>query len=88
MDVVLLAIGVVGVAFLALGLNIFFVNGRDFPETEVGKNKTMRSMGIVCTKCEEGRKYREAKRKIAAKNINPNNLKLDISSLGESAASC
>ncbi|HBH47520.1 MAG TPA: hypothetical protein DDX98_02720 [Bacteroidales bacterium] len=88
MEVVLLAIGVVGVSFLALGVNIFFVKGRNFPETEVGKNKTMRSMGIYCVKCEEGRKYRETKRKLAAKHINPSNLKLDISSFGESAPGC
>ena len=87
MEVILLAVGVVGISFLALGVNIFFVKGRDFPETEVGKNKTMRSMGIVCTKCEEGRKYREAKRKLATKNINPNKLSLDISSFRESAPS-
>lgn len=78
MEVVLLAIVVVGVAFLALGLNIFFVKGRDFPETEVGKNKVMREMGLNCVKCEEGRKYREAKKKLAAKNINPANLSLDF----------
>lgn len=80
MEVVLLAIVVVGISFLALGFNIFFVKGRDFPETEVGKNKTMREMGLYCVKCEEGKKFREAKRKIAAKNINPANLKLDIQS--------
>lgn len=78
MEVILLAIVVVGIAFLALGLNIFFVKGRNFPETEVGKNKVMREMGISCVKCEEGKKYREAKRKLAAKNINPANLSLDI----------
>jgi hypothetical protein len=88
MEVVLLAIAVVGVSFIALGINIFFVKGRSFPETEVGKNKTMREMGIYCVKCEEGKKHREAKRKLAAKNINPANLKLDISSIGESAPDC
>jgi len=78
MEVILLSIVLVGVAFLALGVNIFFVKGREFPETEVGKNKVMRGMGISCVKCDEGKKYREAKRKLAAKNINPANLSLDI----------
>lgn len=82
MEVILLTIVVVGVSFLALGLNIFFVKGRDFPETEVGKNKVMREMGLYCVKCEEGKKFREAKRKLAAKNINPANLTLDIQKLG------
>lgn len=81
MEIVLLSIVVVGVSFLALGINIFFVKGRNFPETEVGKNKTMRDMGIVCVKCDEGKRFRENKRKLAAKKINPLNLKLDISSI-------
>ena len=88
MEVVLLAIVVVGISFLALGVNIFFVKGRNFPETEVGKNKTMLEMGLNCVKCEEGKKFREAKRKLAARHINPSKLKLDISSFGESAPSC
>jgi hypothetical protein len=78
MEVVLLSIVLVGIAFLALGVNIFFVKGRNFPETEIGKNKTMRDMGIYCVKCEEGKNFREAKRKLAAKKINPANLKLDL----------
>lgn len=79
MEIVLLAIVIVGISFLALGVNIFFVKGRNFPETEVGKNKVMRDMGIFCVKCEEGKKYRQAKKILAAKNINPTSLKLDIS---------
>lgn len=88
MEVVLLTIGLVGFAFLAMGINIFFRKGSDFPETEVGKNKQMRQLGIYCTKCEEGRKWREAKRKHAAKHIKPGNLKIDLASFGDQASSC
>ncbi len=45
-------------AFLLLGLNIFFLK-RKFPETEVGKNKNMNKLGLVCPKCEEKRKCRQ-----------------------------
>ncbi len=85
MEVVLLAIGIVAVSFIGLGFNIFFVKGKTFPETEVGKNKNMREMGIFCVKCEEGRKFREAKRKLAAKNINPQNLTIDLGALNDTA---
>ncbi len=88
MEVVLLAIGIVAVSFVALGFNIFFVKGKTFPETEVGKNKDMRRMGIYCVKCEENRKFREAKKKLAAKNINPQNLKIDLSAINKTAPSC
>lgn len=83
MEVVLLAVGLVGFAFLAMGVGIFFRRNGSFPETEVGKNKHMRELGIYCTKCEEGKKWREAKKKHAAKNINPVNLKIDIAGLGK-----
>lgn len=83
MEVVLLTIGLVGFAFLALGVSIFFKKDGQFPETEVGKNKKMRELGIYCTKCEEGRKWREAKRKFATKNINPKNLQIDLVESGK-----
>ncbi len=80
MEVILLAIVVVGFSFLALGVNIFFTKKGKFPETEVGKNKHMRELGIYCTKCEEHKNYRKAiskrKPKIAAAT-----LKLDVDGL-------
>lgn len=79
MEIVLLSVGLVGIAFLALGVNVFFRKDGQFPETEVGKNKHMRELGIFCTKCEEGKSYRKMKRKLAAKNINPLNLTMDVS---------
>lgn len=78
MEAVLLAVGLLAIAFLGMGLNIFFRKGKAFPETEIGKNQKMRELGLYCTKCEEGRKWRKMKRLHAAKNINPQNLKIDI----------
>lgn len=80
MEVLLLAIVLVGFAVLALGINIFFRKEGKFPETEVGKNRKMRELGIVCVKCEEHRKYNEAKRK-RKPNLNPSVLKLDVDGL-------
>ncbi|MBN1118216.1 MAG: hypothetical protein JXA77_13490 [Bacteroidales bacterium] len=80
MEVLIAAVVIVGLSFLALGFNIFFRKDGKFPENEVGKNKKMREMGIYCVKCEEGRKFREAKRKQKAK-INVNSLQLDIERL-------
>ncbi len=82
MEVVLISIVLVGISFLILGVRIFFVKGGNFPETEVGTNRNMRQLGITCVKCDESKRYREAVRKRAAKNINPSFLKLDVSGLG------
>lgn len=82
MEVVLIAIVLVGISFLILGVRIFFVKGGNFPETEVGTNRNMRHLGITCVKCDENKRYREAVRKRAAKNINPLYLKVDVSGLG------
>lgn len=80
MEVLLLAIALVGISFVALGVNIFFRKEGKFPETEVGKNRKMRDLGISCAKCEEHRKYREIKRKKKAQ-INPAKLSIDIEGL-------
>lgn len=62
----------VTIAILALGVNIFF-RKQKFPETEVGKNKRMRSLGISCVKCDEMKKFREAQKF--------KNLRIDIKKL-------
>lgn len=81
MEVLLLAIALVGISFVALGVNIFFRKEGKFPETEVGKNRKMRQLGIVCAKCEEHRKYREIKRNKKVQ-INPSKLSIDVEGIG------
>lgn len=80
METVLLSIVLVGVAFIALGVGIFFLPSRKFPETEVGHNKHMRELQITCAKCEEKKRWREMKRKQAGK-IKPAELKIDLGQL-------
>ena len=73
----ILAVLLIGVAFLLLGLNIFF-RGRKFPETEVGRNSNMRKLGIYCTKCEEMKAWKQMQKKKSIK-INPSDLQIDPS---------
>jgi tetrahydrodipicolinate N-succinyltransferase len=77
MEVLFLAIALIGISFVALGVNIFFRKEGKFPETEVGKNRKMKGLGIVCAKCEEHRKYRELKRNQKVR-INPAKLSVDF----------
>jgi hypothetical protein len=58
----LLTIVLVALAFAGLGLNIFFRKDGRFPQTEVGSNKNMKNLGITCTKQDEMKIFREAKR--------------------------
>ncbi len=80
MEVLLLAVVILGISFLALGVNIFFRKEGKFPETEVGKNRKMRELGITCVKCEEHKKYRQTKRKKNVR-INPAKLTIDVEGL-------
>jgi hypothetical protein len=50
----------VGFSILLLGIGIF-VFGRQFPETEVGKNSNMIKLGLRCPQCEERKRYRKLK---------------------------
>ncbi len=51
--VLLLAIGLVGIAFLGFALNILIKKKGAFPETSISKNKAMQERGISCVKHEE-----------------------------------
>lgn len=62
MEIFILSIAIVGIAFLALGVNIFFKKNGKFPETEIGKNKHMRELGISCAKCDERKKWNAAQK--------------------------
>ena len=77
LKIILIAVVLIAFVFLALGISIFFRANGKFPETEVGKNKKMREMGITCVKCDEFRNWQKAKKKIPVK-IKPNELKLDL----------
>ncbi|PIE84651.1 MAG: hypothetical protein CSA07_00905 [Bacteroidia bacterium] len=50
---------VVGFAFLAFSLRIFFHHSHRFPE-DVGESKAMRERGICCPRVEDAREQRAA----------------------------
>ena len=80
MLVFLIAIVLVAIAFIALGVGIFFRKDGKFPETEVGHNRHMRELGISCAKCEERKNWNEFNKKQQPK-INPKKLKIDLNGL-------
>ncbi|OFY50112.1 MAG: hypothetical protein A2Y87_03685 [Bacteroidetes bacterium RBG_13_46_8] len=63
---------IVGLSFIFLGFNIFF-RRKGFPETEVGRNKEMRKMGLTCPKCDNIQNNRKLK---SAVRINPEKLRI------------
>lgn len=80
MKVFILAAVLVTIAFIALGIRIFFIKGGKFPETEVGRNRHMRKLGITCTKCDEKQQWNRMKQSKKTR-IRPSELKIDISQL-------
>ncbi len=77
MEVILLAVSLVAIAFLAIGFNIFFRKGGKFPETEVGRNKQMKDLGITCAKCDEISAWHKTQKRRKIK-IKPSELKIDL----------
>ncbi len=75
-QLILIAVIIVALSILLLGINIF-VFGRKFPETEVGKNKNMKRLGLRCPQCEERARYR----KLKPAKINTRTLAPDWSAL-------
>ncbi len=81
MKIFLIAVILIAIAFVALGISIFFRRNGKFPETEIGKNKKMRELGIYCIKCEERKDWNRRKKNKISK-IRPEKLKLDLSRMG------
>ncbi len=77
MKIFLIAVTLIAVSFLLLGISIFFRKNGKFPETEIGKNKKMRELGIYCAKCEEMKSWKKAGKNRKLK-INPGKLKIDL----------
>jgi hypothetical protein len=68
----ILVLTVVVISFVFLGFNIF-IRKKSFPETEIGRNKEMRKLGLTCPKCEE---IRELHKKRTIPRIDPSTLKI------------
>ena len=68
----LIVLAVVVISFVFLGFNIFF-RKKSFPETEIGRNREMRKLGLTCPKCEEIRDHRKKK---TISRIDPEKLRI------------
>jgi hypothetical protein len=53
LTVLIASLIIVALAFLGLGLSIFFRKKGKFPDHEVGTNHNMKKMGITCVKQDE-----------------------------------
>jgi hypothetical protein len=60
LHLIVIASVIVALCLVLLGVNIFIFR-RDFPQTEVGKNRNMIRLGIRCPHCEERIQYRKFK---------------------------
>jgi hypothetical protein len=77
MKTILFSVALISIAFIGMGISIFFRKGGKFPETEIGHNKYMKRLGITCVKCEESKKMKKIflRQKLI---IKPSELRLDI----------
>jgi len=80
MEIFLLTALLIGIAFIGLGIRIFFHRDKKFPETEIGSNRNMRRLGISCAAGEERRLWR-GKQKKNNTLIDPKKLKIDWNNL-------
>jgi hypothetical protein len=52
-ELLLLVLGLLTIAILAMGINVFFRKNKKFPQSSIGGNKEMRKLGLKCAKHEE-----------------------------------
>jgi hypothetical protein len=58
LQVFVLSVVVLAVAFVALAVFMFF-KGREFPKTKIGHNKKMREKGIECAFSQDYKAYHQ-----------------------------
>ncbi len=61
---VLVGIGVAGMCF-----NILFRKGKEFPESDVGKNENMKKIGIRCMREEDDERFAASYRKSCTSTV-------------------
>lgn len=68
METVLLVLGLVGLAVLLLGFNIF-IRRKPFPDTHVSHNKEMQKRKIVCAKTMDKMEQAKVKKEMMYTNL-------------------
>lgn len=71
LQLLILSLILVAIAFIGLAFNILFRKNGKFPETGVGHNPEMRKRGLSCAKTEEIREWNLRKGVLEAKKGNP-----------------
>lgn len=66
--IVLLALFLIGIAFVGLAFNIIFRKKR-FPESHVGHNKEMKKRKIVCAKTMDKMEQAKVKKELRLKKL-------------------
>lgn len=61
-DIVLISIALISLAFLGMALNILIKKKGKFPAYQVGHNKNMARMGISCVKHDEIKCHKELRK--------------------------
>jgi hypothetical protein len=69
----LLSVGLLVIALIAMGVKILFVKNGKFPSSSVGKNPALAKQGIRCAKHEEIARFRKMQ-KLKLHKINPKKL--------------
>lgn len=68
MEIILLAVFLVGIAVLLLGINIFF-RKKPFPDTHISHNKELKKLNIVCAKTMDRMEQKKEREKLKFKNL-------------------
>ncbi len=66
LELLLLVLGLLSIAILAMGINVFFRKNKKFPQNAIGHNKDMRKLGISCARSTEIKCRRDIDKSIDA----------------------
>ena len=70
-QLLILSLIIVAIAFIGLAFNILFKKQGKFPETGVGHNPEMQKRGITCAKTDEIREFNLRRNIAQAKGVQP-----------------
>ncbi len=71
LKILLLSIGLIGIAFLGFAISMIFKRNGKFPEIHIGKNKEMKKRGIVCAKTQDKIERKKLKEELKYKDLKP-----------------
>lgn len=68
MQIILLSIGLIAIAFLGMAFNIVF-RKKKFPESHIGHNREMKKLGVVCAKTMDRIERKKLDKELKFKNL-------------------